>query len=191
MAALFAGLYLHFVLGSQRRRVLPGLATGCFIAIYAFVVLELSRNALFTTFGRSSPTLLEEGAVRLSETVSWVHPKDSSGDSFPGDHAIALFVFVSMIWFYAGRGYGVLALLIALPCSLPRLMAGAHWLSDLLVGSVFVVLVFQSLLLATPAHLVVERIGTRILSTAIERLARLVLLRREPGRPVENGLDPL
>lgn len=164
MAAIFAGLYLHFIFAGERGRILPRVATGCFIALYAFLVLELSRNVVFT-FPRLSPTLVEEGAVRLSSTLSWVNPKDSSGDSFPGDHAIALFIFVSMIWFYAGRRYGVWALAVALPCALPRLVAGAHWASDLLVGSAFMVLVFQSLLMASPLQKIIEY-GSALLANA-------------------------
>ena len=169
MAVVFAGLFLHFVFSGKRNRILPGLAIGCFIALHAFIVLELSREV---TFERLSPTLVEASAIRLSETVAWAQPKDASENSFPSDHAIALFIIASMIWFYAGRRYGVLALVLAVACAMPRVFAGAHWATDLLVGSVFVVLLFKSLLLATPLHLLIERVLAISITRVLDLLTR-------------------
>ena len=45
---------------------------------------------------------------------------------------------------YFGRGAFAVALLITLVFSLPRVMIGAHWFTDIAVGSLSVVLVGAS-----------------------------------------------
>lgn len=172
VAVVYVALFLHFSFSDQQRFVRERLAAGCFIALYTFLVLELSRNFVFT-FDRMSPTLVVDGALRLSQLVPWANPKDFSGSSFPGDHAIALAIFTTVIWFYAGRRYGLTSLAIALPCILPRLISGAHWASDVLVGSTFICLLSLSLVLATPAHLVVVRSFLIVINGMSDLAARL------------------
>ena len=181
VALLYLIGYLHFSLAGERRFLNERLVFGCFIAVYAFVVLELSRNVMFT-FERLSPTLAVDGAVRLSELVPWADLKDASGDSFPGDHAIALWVFSGMTWFYAGRRYGILAVAGAFLFILPRIMSGAHWFSDVAVGSTFVSLFSLSLALATPMHALVLRAGLNLVSGSPELIQRLGALLRAGTR---------
>lgn len=116
---------------------------------------------------RESPSLVVDGAVRLSEVVPWIDAKDSSGHSFPGDHCLFLIMLTIFFWVSAGRRTGLVFVGITLVFSLPRLVCGAHWLSDDLVGSVAIALPAMGLYLGTPLH--------GALTRRLEPLAALVL----------------
>jgi membrane-associated phospholipid phosphatase len=160
-------------------------------ALYAFLalllLLLLIRAGLFVEvikimhWQRESPSLTVEGAVRLSDLFpEWSRVwqmKDSSERSFPGDHASVLLLWAIFVSPFA-RGWrrwlvwGLTLLLI-----LPRLVSGAHWLSDVLVGGLLLSFVAIGWGLYTPyaatACSLLERIGTPVLL----RLGRLPGLR--------------
>jgi membrane-associated phospholipid phosphatase len=161
-------------------------------ALYAFlavlVLLLLIRvgplNELVKAmhWQRASPSLTVDGAVRLTVLFpDWVrdwHMKDSSGRSFPGDHASVLLLWAIFLSF-AARGWTRWTVwFLAALLMLPRLVSGAHWLSDILVGGVFVALVTTGWGLYTPyaanACSLMERFGTPVLKL----LGRLPGLRR-------------
>ncbi len=84
---------------------------------------------------RHSPTAIFEMPFLLSEVLPWMTIKDISSKSFPGDHATTALLFgLSYFHFVRGR-LGLFGLIYSLFLCLPRLMAGAHWLSDLVVGT--------------------------------------------------------
>nr|WP_304622897.1 phosphatase PAP2 family protein [Pantoea sp. B_10] len=87
---------------------------------------------------------------RVSE-LTGIPAKDASRDSFPGDHGMMLIIFACFMWRYFGFRAFLMGLLIVVLFSLPRVMAGAHWFTDIAVGSLSVVLVGLSWWLLTPA----------------------------------------
>lgn len=115
------------------------------------LLLTLFRVGLFSKvvdlmqWQHSSPSITVDGAVHLStlfpDWESKWHMKDSSNQSFPGDHGAVLLLWALFLWPFA-RGLRRLAV-IALLClfMLPRLVAGAHWASDVFVGGLFLSLV--------------------------------------------------
>jgi membrane-associated phospholipid phosphatase len=101
---------------------------------------------------RMSPSLVVTPCVRLSQEVPWMTVKDETVTCFPGDHATTLLLFTALYTFFAGRKLGIYASLYAIFRVLPRLIAGAHWFSDIIVGSGCLVLFFLSWTLCTPFH---------------------------------------
>lgn len=89
---------------------------------------------------RPSPTLTFEHIHRVRDLLP-VSTKDASGDSFPGDHGMMLLIFAGFMLRYFGRRAFAMALVIVVVFSLPRMMSGAHWFTDVAVGSLSVVLV--------------------------------------------------
>lgn len=93
---------------------------------------------------------------RISHDVGFVGKlsgwpaKDASGGSFPGDHGIMLLIFSAFMWKYLGTGAFVRASAVFVMFSLPRIMSGAHWFTDIAVGSVSVVLLVLSWILLSP-----------------------------------------
>jgi len=162
-AFLVVVLYLHFCLKSAdstqfNQRITSGVTTFVLllvtIVIFKFGIFEFLLHYLGLTdlLPRRSATYVFENTVRLDELYPSINTKVTSKDSFPGDHASVLLFFTIFIRFYAGRIYGSLALLIALIFIMPRLIGGAHWLSDVLVGGGYIALASTSLYLATPIH---------------------------------------
>lgn len=140
-------LYLSFFVkrdGYGKRRM---LILGVVILLTAVVLNQLGH---LLPVQRASPTHFFENINRVGE-LTGINTKDSSRDSFPGDHGMMLIIFaVFMLRYFTVRSF-IIALGIFVIFILPRIMIGAHWFSDIAVGSLSVVLVGLSWWLLTPA----------------------------------------
>lgn len=149
-------LYLYFYLkqdAAGRRRL---VITGVVMLLTAVVLNQLGH---LLPVKHPSPTLTFDNIHRVSE-LTGIPTKDASGDSFPGDHGMMLIIFSCFMLRYFGRGAFAVALLITLVFSLPRVMIGAHWFTDIAVGSLSVVLVGASWVLMTPcSDWIVDRLN--------------------------------
>lgn len=153
VAALsFFGLFVHFIVRRGRERTEGYLAIGLMLTGLLIAAIQIAGAIMVT---RPSPTVVFPGAIRLSELVSWIPTKDFAGDSFPGDHAVVLLICAGVITFYLPRAYATAAWVLAVVFTAPRLVSGAHWLTDDLVGSVSVAGFVLSYVFATPIHSVV------------------------------------
>jgi membrane-associated phospholipid phosphatase len=103
-------------------------------------------------FPRESPSLVVTPCVRVSEQIPWLTIKDETAASFPGDHATTLLLFAALYSFFAGKRLGIFAWGYAIFRLLPRLVLGAHWFSDIAVGTTALVLILLSWTLCTPFH---------------------------------------
>lgn len=161
-------LYLYFYLkqdAAGRRRL---VITGVVMLLTAVVLNQLGH---LLPVKHPSPTLTFDNIHRVSE-LTGIPTKDASGDSFPGDHGMMLIIFSCFMLRYFGRGAFAVALLITLVFSLPRVMIGAHWFTDIAVGSLSVVLVGASWVLMTPCS-----------DWIVDRLNRLLPGKHRPGQP--------
>jgi len=148
-AICVSALFLHYGYGAGRESAVR--ITSIYLMAIVLVIAGIQIGKALPV-DRLSPTLLHAGSLRLSELVTWIPTKDASGDCFPGDHATALLVCAGLISFYFPRSYAVTAWAIAIAFSVPRIVGGAHWLSDDLVGAVAIAGVVLSCVLATPLH---------------------------------------
>ncbi len=103
-------------------------------------------------FLRESPSLISLNPVFLSEACPWLKIKDSSHWCFPSDHAFIVFQWAAFIWAFAGARLGLIASFSSIFFVLPRLVAGAHWASDALVGSLVLALAFVAVACFTPLY---------------------------------------
>lgn len=161
--ALFGLLMLWFVVRGQRSTLAHRFMMTTFTVGLTALSLYLAEQ-VFGALHRVSPSLTVEGAFRLSESVTDFSFKDASYSTFPGDHGIGLITLVTCLWFYAGSRLGVIGVALALPFVLPRLVVGAHWATDILVGSVSFAVVVLSITLATPLQALVVDTALRIVS---------------------------
>lgn len=99
---------------------------------------------------RCSPSIVLPDFFNLAEVIHWTVVKVASNQSFPSDHG-STFVFFT-IFIFAVRGYkwGALSLFFSIPFAMPRLVVGAHWLSDYALGSFCSVLLHSGWLLGCP-----------------------------------------
>ncbi|MFS2224489.1 phosphatase PAP2 family protein [Pantoea sp. B65] len=143
MGLLYLKFWLHETPPGRRRLITIGVT----MLISAVVLNQLGH---LLPVKHVSPSLFFDHAYRVSE-LSGIPAKDASRDSFPGDHGMMLIIFACFMLRYFGKGAFLSAVLIVVVFSLPRVMAGAHWFSDIAVGSLSVVLVGLSWWLMTPA----------------------------------------
>ncbi|MBK0002387.1 phosphatase PAP2 family protein [Erwinia sp. S38] len=141
------GLYLHFwrrETPQGRRRM---LAIGITMLITAVGLNQLGH---LIPVSHASPTKYFPDVHHVSQ-LTGIPTKDSSADSFPGDHGMMLIIFACFMLRYFSRRAFAVAVLIVLVFAMPRVMIGAHWFTDIAVGSLSVVLVGMSWWLMTPA----------------------------------------
>lgn len=142
--------------GQARRRL---VAMGFVMMLGALAINQFGH---LLPVSRTSPTLMVDGALRVSE-ISAIPTKDSAGDSFPGDHALFLMIFAGFALRYLPRWAGVVAVLMVPLFSAPRILAGAHWLTDVYVGALSLALICLPLLLLTPlSDRLIDRIAPRL-----------------------------
>ncbi|MET0084371.1 MAG: phosphatase PAP2 family protein [Sedimenticola sp.] len=144
MVALFGHYALFRDRGNLRHYVAVGLVLVCAIVIAALIGTQL------IPVERPSATAMFPEALRLSELTPWIKTKDYSGDSFPGDHGVVLMMCAGFLFWHLPRSYGILACIFAVLFTLPRLMSGAHWLTDEIVGAVAVDTLVMGWFFATP-----------------------------------------
>ena len=128
---------------------------GVYMTVTLLLVIAISELTLH--FQRLSPTQtdgLRERAILLTDLkdrVTW-KVKIGSNNSFPGDHATVLMFIGSYIIYRLRSWYGVAAAFGMVLFALPRLAGGGHWLSDLMVGSLFFYLFFFPLCMFRPVR---------------------------------------
>jgi membrane-associated phospholipid phosphatase len=127
---------------TDRRRL---MAMGIVMLLGALAINQFGH---LLPVSRPSPTLTVVDALRVTQ-LSEIPTKDSSSDSFPGDHALFLMIFAGFALRYLPRWAGVTALLMVPLFSAPRILSGAHWLTDVYVGALSLILLCLPLLLLT------------------------------------------
>lgn len=154
--------------GIARARVLATIP----IMGLTFVAITAIGHAL-PVEARLSPTLEHDSAVRVSQWFPDIATKDHSPSSFPSDHAIGVLTFLLFAWRAFPGPHLWLSMPLLLLLMTPRFLVGAHWLSDLLCGSLPLVLLAWSLLFQTGW---LDRLLDAGLATAVRWLQRFGLL---------------
>lgn len=142
MGCLMLSFWLKEDKAGRRRILIIGLV----MLLFAVVINQLATAII--PVKRSSPTLFFTDIYRVSELLH-IPTKDASKDSFPGDHGMMLLIFSAVMLRYFGRKAFAIALIILWFC-LPRVMIGAHWFTDIAVGSLSVALIALPWCLMTP-----------------------------------------
>lgn len=164
-------LFVHHALLHERQRLPHYLSV---LAVMFFVLLVLLLISKELPIERPSATAQFPEALRLSQLVPEIPTKDFSSDSFPGDHGLVLLVCAGYALAYLPAGYGLLALLFMVLFTLPRLMSGAHWVTDEIVGAVSVGLPALAWLFATP----LQRVMLDAVRKRVESMGGKLMRRR-------------
>lgn len=173
-ALFIVGFSLLYVFDKGKQRAASRLAQFFYYLIWFELGMLFLKEVLFhilvaVNFLRDSPSLVFSDTVLLSQAVPWLKIKDSSRWCFPSDHAFIVLQWACFIWVYSGWRIGIVAFISSWFFILPRLIGGAHWISDVLVGSLPIALVFVALACFTPLY----TFGMRYL----ERLSKVILNR--------------
>lgn len=133
----------------KNRKIAELIFSIIFIALMIYIV-DRSIFSQFIHTTRQSPTMIDKTAFRLSSVVDWIPVKDHARKCFPSDHGITVSLFTCLIYHLMGKRAGFIATLYAIFFCLPRLIAGAHWLTDNLIGSTSITITATSLAFGTP-----------------------------------------
>jgi membrane-associated phospholipid phosphatase len=111
------------------------------LLLLLFIRLLFSKVAGYMNWQHSSPSMMIEGAIRMSDYFPGLEKtwelKDRSTQSFPGDHASVLLIWAMfMTVFSRSTGQWLTVWGLALLFMMPRLVAGAHWGQDDYIGGV-------------------------------------------------------
>ena len=164
MGLILARCFFARDLAGRRQLV----AMGIVMLLSALVINQLGHRL---PVERPSPTLMVADALRVTQ-LSGIPTKDSSGDSFPGDHALFLMIFAGFALRYLPRKASFYAMLMVPLFSAPRIFSGAHWFTDVYVGALGLATLCLPWLLLTP-------LSDRLIGRIVPYLAPLPLLRSQ------------
>lgn len=145
-------VFIHYALKYDRQRLYRYIAILIFAGVIGVLSMQIGKNI---PIERPSATQKFSNVLLLTELVPEISTKDSSGDSFPGDHGTTLVVIAGFALFYLPHAHGLLASFLAVAFALPRVMSGAHWLTDEIVGALSLAMIMLSWVFATPLHHIV------------------------------------
>lgn len=127
-----------------------------------------------------SPSLILEPAFRFNEIVPDINAKDRAGHSFPGDHAAVVLTWAGFMVLNARSWLSLTAVLLAGLFMLPRIVGGAHWASDNLVGGTFSAIMTLTWAFCTPIMHNATRVVHKFLTPLIRLFGKIPLLNRLP-----------
>lgn len=145
LLAMGSLMFIHWRKASPagRRQI---LIMGLVMLLSAVTVNQLAQHVM--PVKHVSPSLFFPDSHRVSDYLP-ISTKDASKDSFPGDHGMMLLIFSTFMWRYFGlKAFGV-ALIIFVVFAFPRVMIGAHWFTDIAVGSLTAILIGMPWILMT------------------------------------------
>jgi Kdo2-lipid A phosphotransferase len=147
------GFFIAYVKLSPKPARLRKIAELLFCVLLIGAVIYFVNQLIFrenVKVPRLSPSHVVDGCVRLSKEIPWMKVKDVSSKSFPGDHGTTALLFGASFSFIAGWRLGLLASLYAAFLCMPRMITGAHWLSDIVVGSGTITMIALSWAFCSP-----------------------------------------
>lgn len=127
MGAVYYSFYRKADAAQRQRLIIIGV-------LMLLTAVGLNQLGRAIPVDRPSPTLTFDNIYRLTELAGF-KTKDSSGDSFPGDHGLMLMIYTAFVWRYLSWRAGLWGCLFVVVFSAPRVMGGAHWFTDIYVGA--------------------------------------------------------
>ena len=147
-AIMFSFFYFNITKAStelKSRKIAEVIVVLCFMTLILILV-----NNFFIHTPRKSPTEIDPSAFRLSSVIEWMKVKDHSKKSFPGDHGTTAILFTCFVFYLMGWKKGIGSIFYAIFFTLPRLISGAHWTTDILIGSALIAIGTTSLIMGSP-----------------------------------------
>jgi membrane-associated PAP2 superfamily phosphatase len=124
----------------RRQEVRELMVTFIWCLLLLLVVRQFMLKPMFMAleFAGPSPSMVVDGSFSVQQYLPGWPVKFQDHRSFPGDHASVLFLWWALISIRGNRSplwkWWPAATAIMILAQMPRLFAGAHWLSDNLIG---------------------------------------------------------
>ena len=152
-AIVMVYIYTFYIFSGDKKDIRDRVVKGFVMSVYMMAVTKGVHYTIYT-FERLSPTLHESiiSPYRMTQVFSF-STKDSSGMSFPSDHSTVLMIICGFIWFYTRKAkYIIPAIITTIVFSIPRLVGGGHWITDVIVGGAVTTSIFLGICFCTPLH---------------------------------------
>lgn len=151
-AIMLAFFFIYIGKGAKGKKLHRTAQLIFSILFIALVILFINKTLLhdYIRFPRESPTLIFPEVTSLSEHVTWLSVKDYSRCSFPADHGTHACLFSGLVFILMSWRVRILASLYAFFFCLPRLVVGAHWITDILLGGGTIAVVTLSISIGSP-----------------------------------------
>ncbi len=159
---------------NERLNQLSGLTFLLVIIIATRLIVAAIIDGI--DYNRFSPSIVLEPSIRLNAMFDWIETKDYHKVSFPGDHGYVVLSAIVFFFIKAGKQWGYTALVLFTPFMIPRLVSGAHWLTDIVIGSTAMLLISIPLLMATPLYQWGQRGISSVTAKLFAPLLRLIKL---------------
>ena len=147
-ALIIIVIYLYYVGSGDFALFRHGVAFGLMTAVLLIVVIGLQRQII--AYPRLSPSMVLDGFHSIKDFIPWSVAKEGSDRSFPGDHATVTMILAVLWWVGFTWRFGLVGVALAFFFALPRLAAGAHWGTDVVIGGGSVTLITFGLVTASP-----------------------------------------
>jgi len=146
-----AGMLLLVAFGLRRadRAAIERAVSVVIVTFFAFILAVFVKQ-IYAHSPRPSPSMVLSGIYSIKAFVPWSQAKELAPSTFPSDHAMTMLLICIIWWRAFGARVGVILAAATFFVVLPRLAAGAHWLTDDLVGGVTVMAVVMSVVDGTP-----------------------------------------
>lgn len=144
--------YIYVKQGPKELRLFRSSQMIFMVLFSALIIFFINKIIIrdIVNITRYSPTLVLENSIKLSDHISWLKIKDGSSKSFPGDHATTAQLFGLTFILLGSKPLKIFAGIYAIFLCLPRMILGAHWFTDIFIGSGAIVLFFMSWAYCTP-----------------------------------------
>lgn len=169
-------------MGIKRDRLQQAIIGFILLLVLMFPVREsVYEYARAIDLSGPSPSELLEPAYKFSQIVPDIKgAKDSAGHSFPGDHAAVVLTWAGFMILNARSWLSMSALLLAIAFMTPRIVGGAHWASDNIVGGAFSAMITLSWAFCTPIMHWATSAAHKILRPVINLIAMIPFLNKLP-----------
>ena len=102
----------------------------CWISFQVILLINIVIFQKILQLHRDSPSVVIDSAIKLSNVLNNFNIKDYSNNSFPAGHTLVLIYWTLFINLYAPKKITAIAILVSILLIMPRMITGAHWLSD-------------------------------------------------------------
>lgn len=125
-----------FMIPKDKRSKAIAITIYCWLSFQVIILVNTLIFQKILQINRNSPSVVIGNAIKLSVVLNNLNLKDYSHNCFPAGHALVLMYWALFINLYAPRIMMVLVGLVCFLFTMPRMITGAHWLSDTLFSLV-------------------------------------------------------
>jgi Kdo2-lipid A phosphotransferase len=133
---IFLSIFGYYIARSDDKKF---AAKRVFFAIFFIAITQIFVNKqlipnVFKIY-RESPSIICPLYLNLETMVPMLNNHATSRMSFPADHSTTLFLLSCFSIYFLGKKIAPLVIPLSILFTLPRLICGAHWLTDVVIGA--------------------------------------------------------